>query len=171
MIIRLSGPLLPAVALALVSCAAPESPDANAGNGGSGPAAAARPSPAAKPERPRLRPSERGKVTSISLEEAFALQQTGNVLIYDARPSVFYHLGRIQGAISMPKSICDDVITVREAEIKAAVAAKKPIIVYCTGPLCPDARTVAMHLASAGYSSSVLEGGWDAWKDGGLPVD
>ena len=113
----------------------------------------------------------RGKVTSISLTEVFTLQQSGNVLIYDARPGFFYGLSHIPGAISLPKPDCDAQITKREAEIKAAIAAKKPIVVYCTNLLCPDARTVANHLASFGYSSSVLSGGWDSWKESGLPTE
>ena len=162
--------ILPAIALSFVSCA--KTAHENAVPAQSAPVAKAKKStPAPPPKHKAVGMNERGEVTSISLDQAYALQQSGNVLIYDARPSVFYHLGHIASAISMPKSICDDVITAREAEIKTAIAAKKPIVVYCTGLLCPDARTVAMHLASFGYSSSVLEGGWDAWKEGGLPTE
>lgn len=118
-----------------------------------------------------VRMNGRGKVTSISIEELFTLQQSGNVLLYDARPAFFYGLGHIPGAISLPKNGVDDHIEKREAEIKAAVAANKPIVVYCTNLLCPDARTVAIHLASFGYSSSTLTGGWESWKDAGLPTE
>lgn len=123
----------------------------------------------AKPTAVRM--NGRGKITSISLTELFALQQSGNVLIYDARPGFFYGLGHIPGAINLPKTDCDDQITKREAEIKAALAAKKPIVVYCTNLLCPDARTVATHLASRGYSSATLAGGWESWKESGLPTE
>ena len=122
-------------------------------------------------EKKRLRPSERGEVRSISLSQAFDLQQSGNVIFYDARPSVLYKEGHIAGAISMPKSICEEVIRVREPELKAAKAANKPIIVYCSGVLCADARTVARHLSSSGYSASILEGGWDQWNTAGLPTE
>ncbi len=113
----------------------------------------------------------RGKVTSISLTELFTLQQSGKVLIYDARPGFFYALGHLPGAISLPKEEGDDGILKHEAEIKAAIAAKKPVVVYCTNLLCPDARTVANHLAGFGYSSSVLTGGWDSWKEADLPTE
>ena len=118
-----------------------------------------------------VRMNGRGKVTSISLTELFALQQSGNVLLYDARPGFFYGLGHITGAISLPKPDCDAQIEKREAEIKAAIAAKKPIVIYCTNLLCPDARTVANHLADYGYSSSTLSGGWESWKEAGLPTE
>ncbi len=125
--------------------------------------------PLAKPKPVRM--NGRGKVTSITLTEAFTLQQSGNVLFFDARPGFFYGLGHIPGAISLPKPDCDAQIVKREAEIKAALAAEKTIVVYCTNLLCPDARTVANHLAGFGYSSSVLSGGWDSWKESGLPTE
>lgn len=126
---------------------------------------------ATPPAKKRLKPNERGSVSSISLTKLFELQQTGNILIYDARPSVLFRQGHIPGAINMPKSICDDVIQVRQPELKAAKAAGKQIVVYCSGTLCADARTVAHHLASAGYSSSTFSGGWDEWKAAELPTE
>lgn len=127
------------------------------------------PKPVAAP--PALPLSKRGKVTSISMNEAFALQQSGGALIYDARPGFYYALGHVPGAKSMPKGSCEEEILVRRPEIEAAIAAKKPIIVYCTNFLCADARTVASHLALNGFSSSVMSGGWDSWKESGLPTE
>lgn len=137
------------------------------------------PQPAVRKEKPEPAPSkkpllpasERGEVSSVSIDRLFELQQAGTALIYDARPSLFYNQGHIAGAINTPKSVIEDVIKVREPEFKAAKAAGRPIVVYCTGPLCSDARTVARHLASRGYSSSVYTGGWDEWKAAGLPTE
>ena len=118
-----------------------------------------------------VRLNGRGEITSISLTDLFALQQSGEVLLYDARPRFFYSLGHIPGAISLPKDGCDAEIDQREEEIKAAVAAKKRIVVYCTNLTCPDARTVAIHLSSFGYPSATLGGGWESWKESGLPTE
>ena len=126
--------------------------------------------PPAAPPKP-VRMNGRGKVTSISISDFFVLQQSGKVLLFDARPAFFYQLGHIPGAISLPKPDCDAEITKRESEIKAAIASKTPIVVYCTNLLCPDARTVALHLADFGYSSSTLTGGWESWKEAGLPTE
>ncbi|RYD17495.1 MAG: hypothetical protein EOP88_26285 [Verrucomicrobiaceae bacterium] len=120
-------------------------------------------------KQPRL--NGRGKVSSISLTDAFTLQQSDKAVVYDARPHFFYVLGHLPGAISLPKVNCDAEIVKREAEIKSAVASGKTIVVYCTNFACPDARTVAMHLADFGYSSSTLSGGWDSWKEAGLPTE
>ena len=122
-------------------------------------------------KRDAARLTGRGKVTSISLTDLYALQQAGKALTYDARPGFFYHLGHLPAAISLPKTDCDEVITKREAEITASLVAKKTIVVYCTNWLCPDARTLANHLADFGYSSAVFEGGWDSWKESGLPTE
>jgi rhodanese-related sulfurtransferase len=136
------------------------------------------PSPA-PPEKPALpaegkkkpRMNGRGKLSSISLTDAFELQQTDRAFILDARPAFFYRLGRIPGAVHLPKTDALAQITAKEPEIKAALASGKTLIVYCTNFACPDARAVAMHLASFGYSSSTLTGGWDAWKESGLPTE
>jgi rhodanese-related sulfurtransferase len=161
------------VALAIVSCSTPQNPTPDPTPPPARAEQAVRPesTKSPEPEKKRLPASERGEVSSISLSKLFDLQQTGSVLIYDARPSVFYREGHIPGAISLPKSIATDVIRERDAELKAAKAAGKPIVVYCTGILCADARTVARHLASAGYSSSTFSGGWDEWKAAGLPTE
>jgi len=151
-----------AAAVGLASCTPPPVPEAPVKQVAA---------PVAKPQPKPVRMNGRGKVGSISLTDLFTLQQSGEVLIYDARPGFFYGLGHLPGAINLPKTDCDAQIVKREAEIKAAIAAGKPIVVYCTNLLCPDARTVANHLAGFGYSSSVLSGGWDSWKESGLPTE
>lgn len=124
-----------------------------------------------KPKPKPVRMNGRGKVSSISFSEFFPLHESGKVLLYDARPGFFYSLGHIPSAISLAKDGCDAQIVKREAEIKAAIAAKKTIVIYCTDLLCPDARAVATHLAGYGYSSAVLSGGWETWKDSGMPTE
>lgn len=147
------------IALCIASCAKPEVK-----------APVKAPEAAAAPKK-TVRMNGRGKVSSISLTELFNLQQSDQAYIIDARPGFFYGLGHLPGAINIPKSDCDAQIAKREPEIKAALAAKKTVVVYCTNLLCPDARTVARHLASSGYSSSILSGGWESWKEAGLPTE
>lgn len=113
----------------------------------------------------------RGEISSISLEDFFQLQQSGNALIFDARPAFFHQLGHIPGSINLPSKDCDEKIASREAEIKAALASGKTIVVYCTSLTCPDARTLAIHLSGFGHPSKIFSGGWDAWKDAGMPTE
>lgn len=118
-----------------------------------------------------VRMNGRGEVTSISLEQFFELQQSGKVLIFDARPTVFHAIGHIPGAISLPRINCDANIAKREEQIKSAIKDGKVIVVYCTSLTCPDARAVANHISGFGYPSSIFSGGWDAWKEAGMPTE
>jgi rhodanese-related sulfurtransferase len=149
---------LPVLALALTACVQPPP--------------AAKPAPTEKPKYKKpVRMNGRGELTSISLEQVFQLQQSDKALIFDARPGFFYGLGHIPGAINLPKTNCDEAIHNREGEIKAALAAGKTIIVYCSGITCPDARAVANHLSGFTYPAAIFSGGWDAWKEAGLPTE
>lgn len=153
------------MALALGSCAdsAKEPP-------ASPPVATRSTSPAAKPESKKpVRMNGRGTISTISLGDFFALQQSGTALILDARPSFFYHLGHIPGAVNLPKNRCDEAIAAREATIKTALAAGKSIVVYCSSSTCPDARSVAIHLSGFGYPSRIFTGGWEAWREADMP--
>lgn len=118
-----------------------------------------------------VRMNGRGELSSISLEEMFALQGSGDALIFDARPAYLFHLGHIPGAESLPKSDCENSIAKMDERLKSAVASGKPIIVYCSGLLCPDARSVAIHISGYGHPAKIFSGGYDAWKKAGLPTD
>lgn len=158
--------LVPGLALALAACAGPARPSAaSAPQANSG-------VPTEKPKfKKPVRMNGRGELSSISLEKFFALQQSSKALVFDARPTFFYNIGHIPGAISLPKMNCDDAIHNREDEIKSALAAGKSIVVYCTSITCPDARAVADHISGFGYPAAIFSGGWDAWKDAGMPTE
>ncbi len=126
--------------------------------------------PKPKTKKP-VRMNGRGELSSISLEEMFALQGSGNALIFDARPGYLFHIGHIPGAESLPKSDCENSIAKIDERLKSAVAAGKPIVVYCSGIMCPDARTVAIHISGYGHPAKIFSGGYDAWKKAGLPTD
>ncbi len=156
---------VPLVALAFAGCAGPtDSPPDRA--------AASVPAPAAKPKYkkpPRM--NGRGELSSISLDEFFALHQAGKVLVYDARPAFLFGLGHIPGAIHLPKDGCDEAIAAREPEIKAALASGKTIVTYCSSITCPDGHAIASHISGFGYPARIFSGGWSAWKDAGLPTE
>lgn len=158
--------LLLAPAWMIVSCAEPVAvakPDSTS------------PSPVPTPEKTKFkkapRMNGRGEVTSISLEQFFTLQQSGKTLIFDARPGFLFALGHIPGAVNLPKHNCDEAIFKREAEIKAALAEGKTLVVYCSSLTCPDARTVAIHLSGFGYPAAIYSGGYDGWKEAGMPTE
>lgn len=112
-----------------------------------------------------------GRVTRIMLGDLFQLQQENRALIFDVRPAFVYQLGHIPGAVNWPKASFNSQLSAHEPQIAAARAVKKPVVLYCVDFACPDARTVASWLAERGHHVSILEGGWDAWKTGGLPSE
>jgi len=131
----------------------------------SAPAAPAKPAAAAAPT------VKAGKLTSIDLTTLFPRQQAGTVLLYDARPGFVAGFGKIPGAISWPRHDFDSRISQSEVEIRAANAAGKPVVIYCTDAGCPDARAVAEKLAARGHDVAVLDGGYAGWKEAGLPTE
>jgi rhodanese-related sulfurtransferase len=157
--VRKHGVLI-AAAFALSACAETAKPSA----------ATAASNEKAEYQKP-VRMNGRGEVSTITLEEFFQLHQSGKALVFDARPSFIYNFGHVPGAINLPKNRCDAAISKRESEIRSALAAGKTIVVYCTGATCPDAQTVAMHISGFGHPAIVFPGGWDDWKEAGMPVE
>lgn len=129
----------------------------------------AEPAPSPKPAAPPAVKS--GKLTVIDITALFPRQQAGTVLLYDARPGFIAGFGKIPGAISWPRGDFDVRLSQSEAEIRAAKAAGKPVVFYCTDAACPDARVMAERLAAKGHDVSILEGGYAMWKEAGLPVE
>jgi rhodanese-related sulfurtransferase len=123
---------------------------------------------ATPPPPPPVKP---GVVTTLPLSQYFLLQQAGTALTYDVRPAIYHSFGHIPGAISWPKGSYDAQLTAREAEIRAAVAAGRPVVLYCTDRACPDSDTIARRLAARGHSVAILEGGYEEWKAADMPTE
>ena len=129
-----------------------------------------KPVPSSKPAAVPA-PVKAGKLTTIDLTVLFPRQQADTVLLYDARPGFVAGFGKIPGSISWPKNDFDSRLSQGEAEIRAAKAAGKPVVIYCTDAACPDARAVAEKLVARGHDVSILDGGFAAWKEAGLPTE
>ena len=155
-----SLPLL-AVAVLLASCREPQpAPPVTP--------AALPAAPRAKPAPPAVKP---GQLSAIDITALFPRQQAGTVLLYDARPGFVAAFGKIPGAVSWPRGDFDARLSRSEAEIRAAKAAGKPVVFYCTDAACPDARAMAERLAARGHDIAILDGGFAVWKEVGLPVE
>ncbi|MEO8616722.1 MAG: rhodanese-like domain-containing protein [Luteolibacter sp.] len=116
-------------------------------------------------------PVKQGRVTRIALGDFFQRQQAGRALIFDVRPGFYYSLGHVPGAINWPRARFDSGLATYEPKIQSATAEGKPVFLYCTDLACPDALAVAEKLAARGHSIAVLQGGWEAWKAGELPIE
>ncbi|MBT8036903.1 MAG: rhodanese-like domain-containing protein [Verrucomicrobiae bacterium] len=109
-----------------------------------------------------------GQITSVDIGQLFTMMQEGRVRLVDCRPSLIFHIGHLEGAMSLPLRRYDTVIGERRQRLDEARSAQKVIVLYCQNTHCPDAYRVAQKLVRLGYSVSIYKGGWEEWKHAGL---
>ena len=98
--------------------------------------------------------------------QAFAEHDT---LILDARAAPFYRLGHVPGALNLSRE--NFARDYQRLAATLTTAKDRPIVVYCSGGSCHDSKMVAGALLSLGFADvRVFTGGWDEWKDAGLPA-
>jgi rhodanese-related sulfurtransferase len=98
---------------------------------------------------------------SIKAEDARARIEAGQAVLIDIREADEFARERVAGARSAPLSTFD--------RFDAALASGRPVIVTCRS----GARTAmnAQRLLAKGFADvAVLDGGLEAWKRAGLPV-
>lgn len=103
-------------------------------------------------------------VPRISVTELHELMKKGDAIALDVRGSVPYKLGRIDGATWMPLGL----IKQRFGELPQ----DKLVVAYCTCKAEELSLEATMLLANEhGFTRvAVLQGGYPAWKEAGLPV-
>ena len=111
-----------------------------------------------------VQPTKPGTVTRMPLGTHYQHTHNKAALIFDVRPTIFYKMGHIPGAISFPKDSFEKDIGKNEVLIQNAIKNQTPVVIYCTDLACPDAITVANQLSQLGHDVSVLQGGYEAWK-------
>ena len=111
---------------------------------------------------------ERGTVTEVMVEKVYAQRVSDQALLIDTRPPLFYNLGHIDGAISIPLKSFDKSFAAKKSEVDAAVSAGKVLVIYCANEVCVDSHRMSEKLATMGYDVSVFKGGWELWKQTGL---
>ena len=109
-----------------------------------------------------------GVITEVGIEQLFLLKGEGRVLVVDVRPRVFFAMGHIEGATSLPLKSFESAYPKKKPAFDAAVAAGQVIVLYCADLNCPDGYAVAKRLSARGYSTSLYKGGWAEWKAAGL---
>jgi rhodanese-related sulfurtransferase len=107
--------------------------------------------------------------TTVGLDQFRSALFGKSTLIFDARPSSFYELGHVPGALNLARD--NFAHAYRELDSVLNDAQDKPIIVYCGGGDCHDSRLVANALATLGYGDvSAFTGGWQEWSAENLPI-
>lgn len=106
----------------------------------------------------------------LSLKEfqAFAAARRG--LVLDARPEIFYRLGHVPYALTLPRETFDKAYTLLRGRLETDLAV--PLVVYCSSATCEDSELVQKALQKIGFTHVALfRGGWGEWTEAHLPEE
>jgi len=116
------------------------------------------------PESPRLTApaAALARLPDLSLEEFVAYTKARRGLVVDARPEIFYRLGHVPYALSLPREKFDSAYALLRGRLETDHAV--PLVVYCSSPTCEDAGLVQTALRKLGFTHvAVFRGGWAEW--------
>jgi len=106
----------------------------------------------------------------VSLDEMREISFSRAALILDARPEIFYRLGHIPGALSLPRDDFQNQYHTIQSVLEAN--REKVIVVYCADTDCHDSQMVGDALERLGYTHvRIFRGGWAAWEASHLPEE
>jgi rhodanese-related sulfurtransferase len=104
----------------------------------------------AAPRGPGIAP-DAPPVTVVSIEQVIQAVQSRSHLVIDARPDLFWEIGHIPGAISLPRKQFDEYYPKAELLLRETIAAGRPLLLYCADLHCPDAGVLAKMLNDRGF--------------------
>jgi rhodanese-related sulfurtransferase len=102
----------------------------------------------------------------IDVKEAFG-RFDRHVLFVDARPRLSWEFERIPGSVSIPEDEFEERFSLLEERLRREFH----LVVYCVGYGCESSHIVARRLREKGLEAVVLDEGWPAWQDEGLPTE
>jgi len=98
----------------------------------------------------------------LSLEDFWSFVEQKKGLILDTRPAIFYRLGHVPGAVSLPRETFDSAYPQLQDILEKDK--DQPLVLYCSSPSCEDSRLVQNVLSKLGYSKvCIFADGWEAW--------
>lgn len=112
-----------------------------------------------------LKMQAQNSAQGIALDAAVQALNEATTLFLDARAKEDFDAGHVRGAVSFPAEDADAAYVENRDFLGAGVRA----IVYSDQTL--QAVRLAQYLTSRGHVAVVLDGGWPAWQDGGLPTE
>ena len=105
----------------------------------------------------------KAKITQLSVAEAQARHGATGVVFLDCREPNEYNLGRIPGAVFIPRGQL-------ETNIEARVPRDQDVIIYCASG--NRSAFAAVTLAEMGYGTvASMAGGFREWALSGHPVE
>jgi rhodanese-related sulfurtransferase len=110
------------------------------------------------------------KQGDVSLEEMREISAGRAAIILDARPDIFYQVGHIPSALSLPRDDFENGYRALASLLQRH--REQVLVVYCAGEDCPDSQTVGEALQHLGYPHvRLFRGGWGDWESDNLPVE
>ena len=106
----------------------------------------------------------------ITIEQAYDHFVYGTADFIDARTADVYAEGHIAGALNLSLEMTKD--TNRVQDVFVWLDKSRPVVVYCRGGLCSEAKDVGRLLSQAGFAHVLIfADGFPGWKDAGYMVD
>jgi rhodanese-related sulfurtransferase len=104
----------------------------------------------------------------ITIQEAEDLWAAGEVVFFDARPESPFREGHVPRARNLPATESKLKIPPNFLELPR----ERTLVVYCEGGDCQSSLALAKILHDEGFKDiRVMTGGWEEWKNSGLPED
>ena len=106
----------------------------------------------------------------VSLDEMQKIIAGQSTLILDARPEIFYRVGHIPSALSLPRDDFENGYHVLAHVLESH--RDQVVVVYCSGGDCHDSQLVGDALRRLGYAHvRLFRGGWAEWEGENLPEE
>ena len=106
----------------------------------------------------------------VERDEMQTISTNHEALILDARPEIFYRLGHIPSALSLPRDDFEKQYQILRSTLQSH--RDKPLVVYCSDTDCHDSQMVADALQKLGYPHvRLFRGGWSDWQNASLPEE
>lgn len=103
----------------------------------------------------------------LTLEQFQVFVEKKQGIVLDARPEIFHRLGRVPGALSLPREDFENGYAILKNKLEQDK--NQPIAVYCSSSSCEDSHLVEKALVKLGYTNiAVFSGGWAQWTEAGL---
>ena len=114
-----------------------------------------------KPKKARRFFARKLEFTTGPVELNHWLMEGANIHVVDVRLPADYAKGHIPGAVHLPQEKWDKPAGLKKDHIS---------VVYCYSQVCHLAAAAACRLAEKGYPVMELEGGFETWRNYGLPI-
>jgi rhodanese-related sulfurtransferase len=106
----------------------------------------------------------------VEKDEMQKISSNHAALILDARPEIFFRLGHIPSALSLPRDDFEKQYQALQSTLQSH--RDKPLVVYCSSSDCHDSQMVADALQKLGYAHvRLFPGGWSDWENASLPEE